>query len=53
MFESKKTQIIIAHQKDGIDRTKKSIASRQKKVRFGFRGFCPYFWEVDHPLCDV
>ena len=20
-----------------------------KKVRLGFRGFCTYFWEVDHP----
>jgi hypothetical protein len=24
-----------------------------KKVWLGFRGFCNYFWEVDHPLCDV
>ena len=31
MFESKKTQILIAHQKEGIDRTKKSTATRQKK----------------------
>ena len=31
MFESKKTQILIAHQKEGIDRTQKSTAIRQKK----------------------
>ena len=31
MFESKKTQILIAHQKEEIDRTQKSPASRQKK----------------------
>jgi hypothetical protein len=30
MFESKKTQIVIAHQKEGIDRTKKNTASSQK-----------------------
>ena len=30
----------------------KSTASIQKRLR-GTRGFCPYFWEVDHPLCDV
>ena len=31
MFESKKTQIVIAHQKEEIDRTQKSTAIRQKK----------------------
>ena len=24
-----------------------------KKAPLVFRGFCPCFWEVDHPLCDV
>jgi len=33
MFEWKKNQIITAHQKEGIDQTKKSMASRQKKFR--------------------
>ena len=31
MFESKKTQILIAHQKEDIERTQKSTAIRQKK----------------------
>jgi len=31
MFESKKTQILIAHQKEEMDRTQKSTAIRQKK----------------------
>ena len=41
----KKTQILIAHHKQRIDQT--------KKVRLETRGFCTYFWEVDHPLWDV
>ena len=36
---------LTAQPKEGIDRT--------KKVQRGTRGFCPYFWEVDHPLWDV
>ena len=28
---------------------KKSSLSSQKKVWLETRGFCPYFWEVDHP----
>ena len=31
MFKSKKTQILIAHQKEEIDRTQKKTAIRQKK----------------------
>jgi hypothetical protein len=31
MFESKKTQILIAHQKEEIDQTQKSTAIWQKK----------------------
>ena len=30
-FESKKTQILIAHQKEDIERTQESTATRQKK----------------------
>jgi hypothetical protein len=45
MFESKKTHILIAHQKEDLDGT--------KKVQLRFRGFFPCFWEVDHPLYDV
>jgi hypothetical protein len=48
----KKTQILIANQKEGIDRTKKGRLAA-KKVQLEFRGFCTYFWEVDHPLWDV
>ena len=43
-----KTQILIAHQKEGIDQTKKSFLAA-KKVRLVFRGFHTCFWEVDHP----
>ena len=32
MFESKKTQIRIADQKEDIEQTQKSTATRQKKV---------------------
>ena len=48
----KKTQILIAHQKEGIDWTKK-VPLAAKKIRLETRGFCTYFWEVDYPLCDV
>ena len=54
MFESKKTQILI----EFLDGTKKvQLVGKKsflvgKKVPLGFRGFCTYFWEVDHPLCD-
>ena len=27
--------------------------SRQKKIQLGIRGFRTFFWEVEHPLCDV
>ena len=39
MFESKKSQILIAHQKEDIGRTQKSSLVGQKK----FRGFCTFF----------
>jgi hypothetical protein len=52
MFEWKKTQILIAHQKQTIDRTKK-VRLADKKVRLETRGFRAYFWEVDHPQWDV
>ena len=32
MFESKKTQIVMAHQKEEIDRTQKSTAIRQQNL---------------------
>ena len=39
------TQILTAHQKEGLDGT--------KKVQLGTRGFCTHFCAVDHPLiCD-
>ena len=48
----KKNQILIAHQKEGIDRTKK-VPLAAKKCPQGTRGFGTLFWVVDHPLCDV
>ena len=44
MFEWKKTQILIADKKEGVD--------LDKKVQPGTRGFCPYFCAVDHPICE-
>ena len=38
-----KTQILIAHQKEGIDRTQKSPAIRQKKFGQGLEDFAPIF----------
>ena len=38
MFESKKSQIAITHQKEGIDRPKK-LYYQPKKVWLGFTGF--------------
>jgi len=52
MFKSKKSQILVAHQKEDMDGTK-NYSYPPKKVWLGFRGFRTYFWEVDHPLCDV
>ena len=56
MFESKKTQILIAHQKQGIDRTQKSFLSRQKKFPsrqkkfpYGLEDFAPVFGKVTTP----
>ena len=51
MFESKKTQILIAHQKEDIDGTKK-VQLAAKKSFLEFRGFRTFF-AVGHPLCDV
>ena len=54
-LKAKKTQILI----EFLDGTKKvQLAGKKsflvgKKVSLGFRGICTYFWEVDHPLCDV
>ena len=48
-LKAKKNQTFI----EFLDQTQKSPASRQKKVSLGFRGFGTYFWEVEHPLCDV
>ena len=55
MFAIKKTQILI----EFLDRTQKSFLVAKKrflvteKSFLGFRGFCTFFWEVDHSLCDV
>ena len=38
-LNGQKTQILIAHQKQGIDRTKK-VQLAAKKVRLETRGFC-------------
>ena len=48
-MKANKNQILIAHQKEDIDRTQKSKASRQKKVQLGFRGFCPYYLLLNTP----
>ena len=52
MFLKQKTQILIAHQKEDIDRTQKSSLVGKKSF-LGFRAFRTCFWEVDHPLYDV
>ena len=55
MFEIKKTQILI----EFLDGTKKVQLTGKKsflvakKSSLGFRQFCTYFWEFDHPICDV
>ena len=51
-LHGKKYQILIAHQKQRIDRTKK-VQLAAKKIQLETKGFCPYFWEVDHRLWDV
>ena len=48
----KKPQILIAHQKERMNRTKK-VRLAAKKIRLETRGFRVYFWEVDHLLRDV
>ena len=51
-LNEKKPQIVIAHQKERIDWTKKAPLAA-KKVWLETRGFCAYFLKVDHPLWDV
>ena len=49
MFDSKKIQILIAHQKKDIDRTQKSTASRQKKYSYGLERFVRVFGKLTTP----
>ena len=51
-FEWQKTQILIAQQKERMDRTKK-VRLAAKKVRPETRGYCTHIWEVDHPQWEV
>ena len=46
MFLKQKTQILIAHQKEDIDRTKKSTACRQKKFPQGLQRFVRVFGKL-------
>ena len=46
MFWKQKTQICIAHQKEDIERTKKSTAIRQKKFGQGLEDFAPIFGKL-------
>ena len=43
--------LLLIRRKDLIGQ--KKFGQQPKKVRLETRGFCPYFWEVDHPLWDV
>ena len=52
MFEWRRTQILIAHQKQSIDRTKKGRLGAKKSSGRDQRISCNIF-AVDHPLCDV
>ena len=49
MFWKQKTQILIAHQKEDIDRTKKSTAIRQKKYSYGLERFVRVFGKLTTP----
>ena len=49
LFESKKTQVLIAHQKEEIDRTQKSPAIRQKKFSQGLEDFVRVFGKLTTP----
>ena len=49
MFLKQKTQILIAHQKEGIDQTRKSTASRQKKFPYGLEHFIRVFGKLTTP----
>ena len=46
MFLKQKTQILIAHQKEGIDRTQKNPAIRQKKFPYGLEHFVRVFGKL-------
>ena len=48
VWNQKKTQILIEFL-DG----KKKVQLVSKKSFLWFRAFRTYFWEVDHPLCNV
>ena len=49
MFESEKTQLLIAHQKEEIDRTKKSFLVGQKKYSLGLEDFAHDFGKLTTP----
>ena len=49
MFWKQKTQITIAHQKEDIERTQKSTATRQKKFGYGLEDFAPIFGKLTTP----
>ena len=49
MFLKQKTQILIAHQKEEIDRTQKSTAIRQKKFGQGLEHFVRVFGKLTTP----
>ena len=52
MFERKKLKfLLLIRRKEQIE--PKKVSQPAKKVGLGFRGFHTYFWDVDHPLCDV
>ena len=48
ILKEKNNQTLIAHQKEGVDRTKK-VQLEPKNGPLGTRGFGTYFWTVDHP----
>ena len=49
MFWKQETQILIAHQKEGLDRTQKSTTSRQKKFLYGLESFVHVFGKLTTP----
>ena len=48
-LKAKKTQILIAHQKEEIDQTQKSRASQQKKIGSGLEDFVHVFGKLNTP----